>query len=81
MSWLSIKAALDSDPELFLREFLDERVSPPAGRIAKEVGLIVTTALVCIQVNPETRPDMRSITQELAPHNQITRNHREHIKV
>lgn len=70
ISSLSEKAALDGNPELFLKDLIDQRLSPPTGIMAEEVVFVVTIALSCIRAAPELRPNMRSVAQDLSAHTQ-----------
>ncbi|KAL8494475.1 hypothetical protein ACS0TY_025325 [Phlomoides rotata] len=70
ISSLSEKAALQSDLDMFLKDLIDQRLSPPTDQIAEEVVFVVTIALSCIRSRPETRPDMRSVAQELSARTQ-----------
>lgn len=63
ISSLSENAALHNDPDVFLK---DQRLSSPTGVMAEEVGFVVTIALSCIRVSPESRPSMRFVAQELS---------------
>lgn len=66
ISSLSENAALHSDPDVFLKDLMDQRLSSPTGVMAEEVGFVVTIALSCIRVSPESRPSMRFVAQELS---------------
>ncbi|CAA3030419.1 Probable LRR receptor-like serine/threonine-protein kinase At4g08850 [Olea europaea subsp. europaea] len=59
-------AALQGNPDLFLKDQLDQRLSPPTGQIADRVVFLVTIALACTQASPESRPNMRFVAQELS---------------
>lgn len=56
---------ISSDSDMVLMDVIDQRVSPPAGQTAEEVVFAVTIALACIQSNPNSRPNMRLVAQEL----------------
>lgn len=70
ISSLSAKEASQNDPDMLLKDLLDQRLSPPAGQTAEEVVFVVTTALSCTRATPETRPTMRAVAQELAARTQ-----------
>ncbi|CAI9778701.1 unnamed protein product [Fraxinus pennsylvanica] len=59
-------AALQSNSDLFLKDLLDQRLSPPTGQIADGVVLVVTVALACTRASPESRPNMRFVAQEFS---------------
>lgn len=63
-------SALHNNSDILLKDFLDQRLSPPTGQIAEEVVFVVTIALACTRDNPETRPNMRFVAQELAARTQ-----------
>lgn len=54
------------DSEVFLKDVLDQRLPPPRGQLAEAITFIVTIALACTRNNPEARPPMRSVAQELS---------------
>uniref|UniRef100_A0A6M2EE45 non-specific serine/threonine protein kinase n=1 Tax=Populus davidiana TaxID=266767 RepID=A0A6M2EE45_9ROSI len=66
----SIKPSLSNDPELFLKDVLDPRLEAPTGQAAEEVVFVVTVALACTRNNPEARPTMRFVAQELSSRTQ-----------
>ncbi|KAJ7009019.1 hypothetical protein NC653_007614 [Populus alba x Populus x berolinensis] len=66
----STKPPLSSDPELFLKDVLDPRLEAPTGQGAEEVVFVVTVALACTQTNPEARPTMHFVAQELSARTQ-----------
>ncbi|XP_027356771.1 MDIS1-interacting receptor like kinase 2-like [Abrus precatorius] len=56
------------DQMINLPEILDPRLSPPAPtniQILNELALIANLALSCLQTNPQSRPTMQSIAQQL----------------
>ncbi|CAI9778699.1 unnamed protein product [Fraxinus pennsylvanica] len=59
-------AALQSNSDLFLKDLLDQRLSPPTGQIADGVVFLVTIALACTRASPQSRPNMRFVAQELS---------------
>lgn len=70
ISSLSEKAALQTDVDMFLKDLIDQRLSPPTDQIAEEVVFVVTIALSCIRARPESRPDMCFVAQELSARTQ-----------
>lgn len=70
ISSLSEKAALQGDPDIYLKDLIDQRLSPPTDHIAEEVVFVITIALSCTRAAPESRPNMRFVAQELSAHTQ-----------
>lgn len=66
---LSSSATIDN-PDLFLKDLLDQRLPIPTGQLAEEVVFLATIALACVRTAPETRPNMRFVAQELSAHTQ-----------
>ncbi|CBI37168.3 unnamed protein product, partial [Vitis vinifera] len=62
--------AISDDSGLFLKDMLDQRLPAPTGRLAEEVVFVVTIALACTRANPESRPTMRFVAQELSAQTQ-----------
>ncbi|CBI37167.3 unnamed protein product, partial [Vitis vinifera] len=62
--------AISDDSGLFLKDMLDQRLPAPTGRLAEEVVFVVTIALACTGANPESRPTMRFVAQELSAQTQ-----------
>lgn len=58
------------EDDLLLKDILDQRLDAPTGQLAEEVVFIVRIALGCTRVNPESRPSMRSVAQEISAHTQ-----------
>ena len=49
-----------------LKDVLDDRLSSPTGqKIADELALMVNLAVSCLRTNPQSRPTMRSVCQQL----------------
>ena len=65
---LSSNKSLSSieDPQVLLKDVLDQRLPTPTGQLAEAVVFTVTIALACTRVAPESRPIMRSVAQELS---------------
>lgn len=70
ISSLSAKEALPDDSDMFLKDLLDQRLSPPQGQIAEEVVFVVIIGLACTRATPESRPTMRSVAKELSARTQ-----------
>ena len=51
------------DPQMLLKDVLDQRLPPPAGQLAEAVVFKVTIALACTHAAPESRPLMRFVAQ------------------
>lgn len=61
---------LSNDPDLLLKDVLDQRLPPPTGQLADEVVFAVNAALECTHSTPESRPTMRFLAQELSARTQ-----------
>ena len=57
---------LSNDNEMLLKDVLDQRLEAPAGESAEAVVFFVAVALMCAQPNPDRRPEMRFVAQELS---------------
>ncbi|KAL5561994.1 hypothetical protein UlMin_031741 [Ulmus minor] len=55
--------------QMLLKDVLDQRLSPPAGELAKAMVVAVTLALACTRTIPKARPTMRFVAQELSAPN------------
>ena len=54
------------DTNVHLKDVLDDCLSPPTGqKTAYELTLIVKLAVSCLRTNPQSRPTMRSVCQQL----------------
>nr|AMM42960.1 LRR-RLK [Vernicia montana] len=62
----SPKPSMSNDPDLFLKDVLDQRLPSPTGQLAEEVVFVVQVAIACTRTTPEERPAMRFMAQELA---------------
>ncbi|XP_021811683.1 MDIS1-interacting receptor like kinase 2-like [Prunus avium] len=49
-----------------LRDVLDQRLSPPKDQVAEKVMFVVKLAFSCLQTNPQCRPTMQQVSQELS---------------
>ncbi|XP_028790659.1 MDIS1-interacting receptor like kinase 2-like [Neltuma alba] len=59
--------SFDDVPNMNFKEILDPRLSPPKEqqKLMKEVVLIASIAISCLQTNPSSRPTMRSIADQM----------------
>ncbi|KAK3153894.1 hypothetical protein QOZ80_2BG0182910 [Eleusine coracana subsp. coracana] len=63
----SLHARLPSgDQRLLLKDAVDQRLDPPAGHLAGQVVLAFIVALSCVRADPDARPTMRHVEQELS---------------
>jgi serine/threonine protein kinase len=51
---------------LLLKDALDQRLDPPEGQVGAQVVFAFLVALSCVREDPEARPTMRSVAQELS---------------
>ncbi|KAJ7972603.1 putative Receptor protein kinase [Quillaja saponaria] len=66
-SLTSTKSSSPTDnPEMFLKDVLDQRLQPPSGQLADAIEFVVAIALACTRTIPKTRPSMHSVAQELS---------------
>ena len=49
-----------------LKDFLNPRLSLPMAQVADEVAKVVMIAQQCLDDNPQSRPTMQYVTQQLA---------------
>lgn len=59
-----------TEEDLLLQDILDQRLEPPTGELAEEIVFVVRIALACTRANPESRPTMRSVAQEISARTQ-----------
>ncbi|XP_058082600.1 MDIS1-interacting receptor like kinase 2-like isoform X1 [Magnolia sinica] len=52
--------------DTLLKDTLDQHLSDPMAEVAQEVIFAVSMALACIRLNPDTRPTMYHVAQELS---------------
>ena len=57
---------LSNDSEMLLKDVLDQRLEAPTGKSAEAVVFFVTVALMCVRINPDRRPSMQFVAQELS---------------
>ncbi|XP_058083718.1 MDIS1-interacting receptor like kinase 2-like isoform X2 [Magnolia sinica] len=55
-----------SGQDTLLKDMLDPRLSDPMADVAQEVLFVVSMALACIRPDPDSRPTMRHVAQELS---------------
>lgn len=55
-----------SRPDMLLKDILDQQLSPPKGHAAEKVVIAVRLALLCTSSEPDSRPTMRYVAQELS---------------
>ncbi|XP_058093861.1 MDIS1-interacting receptor like kinase 2-like isoform X2 [Magnolia sinica] len=52
--------------DILLKDLLDKRLSDPMAEVAREVVFVVSMALACIRLDPNSRPTMHRVAQELS---------------
>ncbi|XP_058082392.1 MDIS1-interacting receptor like kinase 2-like [Magnolia sinica] len=52
--------------DTLLKDTLDQRLSTPMAEVAQEVVFVVSMALACIRLDPNSRPTMHYVAQELS---------------
>uniref|UniRef100_A0A8I6WS09 non-specific serine/threonine protein kinase n=2 Tax=Hordeum vulgare subsp. vulgare TaxID=112509 RepID=A0A8I6WS09_HORVV len=57
---------------LLLRDLVDQRLDSPAEQMAAQVVFVFVVALSCVRTNPDARPDMRTVAQELSARRRST---------
>lgn len=57
---------------LLLKDVVDQRLEAPDGQVAAQVVFAFVVALSCVRTNPDARPTMRSVAQELAARRRST---------
>ncbi|XP_058082412.1 MDIS1-interacting receptor like kinase 2-like [Magnolia sinica] len=55
-----------SGQDTLLKDMLDPRLSDPMADVVQEVLFVVSMALACIRPDPDSRPTMRHVAQELS---------------
>ncbi|PON35172.1 Tyrosine-protein kinase, partial [Trema orientale] len=66
LSLLSSPSSSSTIENMLLGEILEQRLSPPRnGLIARDVVLVTTLALACINTKPKCRPTMKHVSQQL----------------
>jgi hypothetical protein len=56
--------------KFLLKDVLDQGLPQPIGQMAQEMAFVVTIALQCVDDEPESRPTMRFVAQELSARTQ-----------
>ncbi|XP_043720725.1 MDIS1-interacting receptor like kinase 2-like [Telopea speciosissima] len=51
---------------ILLMDIVDQRISPPINQVAEELSLIMKLVFSCLHENPQSRPTMQQVSQELA---------------
>ena len=51
---------------MLLKDAVDQRLDPPAGHLAGQLVFAFVVALSCVREDPEARPTMRNVAQELS---------------
>lgn len=69
LSFQSSSVSLVNDPDMYVKDVLDQRLQPPIGKLAEEVVFVVAVALACSRVTSESRPTMRTVAQDLSARN------------
>nr|DAD20019.1 TPA_asm: hypothetical protein HUJ06_021482 [Nelumbo nucifera] len=74
----SLSSSLSSNQaDLLLKDVLDQRLEAPTGQLANKVVSVFTLALACTNGNPDSRPTMNFVAQELSSqtNSSISLNH------
>ncbi|KAL4361413.1 hypothetical protein GQ457_04G002230 [Hibiscus cannabinus] len=68
LSYLSSSASalISTDRQILLKDVIDQRVSPPVSKAAKDMVSAMKIAIACLNVNPQLRPTMWQVTQDLS---------------
>ena len=66
----NVSRASSNETEILVKDALDQRLEGPTGELAEEVVFFVTMALMCVRTNPDGRPAMRFVAQELSARTQ-----------
>ncbi|KAL5545208.1 hypothetical protein UlMin_008992 [Ulmus minor] len=69
-SLLVSSRTLSKNSELLLVDVLNQRLPPPARELVVVVVFLVTLALACKRPNPDARPNMHFVAQELSARTQ-----------
>ncbi|GMN49045.1 hypothetical protein TIFTF001_018201 [Ficus carica] len=71
LEFLSVSSRwLSNVKELLLKDMLDQRLEAPEGELAEAVVFMVTMVLMCTHTNPDRRPNMQFVAQELSARTQ-----------
>ncbi|KAK9019809.1 hypothetical protein V6N11_054317 [Hibiscus sabdariffa] len=66
LSYLSSPASVSNDQQVLLKDVIDQRLSPPVSRVAKDVISTTKVAFACLNGNPQLRPTMQQVAQALS---------------
>ncbi|KDP42079.1 hypothetical protein JCGZ_01867 [Jatropha curcas] len=67
---ISTLSSPSSSSASLLKDLLDNRVSLPSNQVIEEIVSVVEIAVSCLHSNPESRPYMKHVSQELSTHTQ-----------
>ncbi|KAK8999009.1 hypothetical protein V6N11_070188 [Hibiscus sabdariffa] len=63
---LSTPASVSNDQQVLLKDVIDQRLSAPVSRVAKDVVSTTKVAFACLNGNPQLRPTMQQVAQALS---------------
>ncbi|GMI74525.1 MDIS1-INTERACTING RECEPTOR LIKE KINASE2 [Hibiscus trionum] len=61
----SAPASVSSEQQILLKDVIDQRLSPPGCKSANDIVSAMKIAFACLNGNPQLRPTMRQVTQDL----------------
>ena len=62
----SLSSSTFTTRNMLLKDVLDQRLSLPINRVAREVISIAKIAITCLHAIPQSRPTMQQVSQELS---------------
>ena len=62
----SLSSSTITTCDMLLKDVLDQRLSLPINRVAREVLSIAKIAITCLHAIPQSRPTMQQVSQELS---------------
>ncbi|KAL4269512.1 hypothetical protein GQ457_HM001270 [Hibiscus cannabinus] len=62
----STPASVSNDQHVLLKDVIDQRLSAPVSRVAKDMVSITKVAFACLNGNPQLRPTMQQVAQALS---------------
>ncbi|KAL4386068.1 hypothetical protein GQ457_09G026120 [Hibiscus cannabinus] len=62
----STPASVSNDQQVLLKDVIDQRLSAPVSRVAKDVVSTTKVAFACLNGNPQLRPTMQQVAQALS---------------
>ena len=62
----SLSSSTFTTCDRLLMDMLDQRLSLPINRVAREVLSIAKTVIACLHTIPQSRPTMQQVSQELS---------------